>query len=129
MLEKRADPQNLPEGLTERWPGAGYSNAAVDYSGAFTERGEIYDLVRDAGITGFAIVSGDRHSFWAGYAAKALPPKAFEPVGVAFITGSISSPGHGRGARRHHARATICCVPCSWPTAPAASGRRRRSTC
>jgi len=93
VLENRADPQNLPDGLTERWPGAGYSNAAVDYSGAYTERGEIYDLVRDAGITGFAIVSGDRHSFWAGYAAKSLPPKAFEPVGVTFITGSISSPG------------------------------------
>lgn len=93
VLENRADPQNLPEGLTERWPGAGYSNAAVDYSGAFTERGEIYDLVRDNGITGFAVVSGDRHSFWAGYAAKGLPPHAFEPVGVAFITGSISSPG------------------------------------
>ena len=93
VLENRADPQNLPAGLTEPWPGAGYSNASVDYSGAYTERGEIYDLVRDAGITGFAIVSGDRHSFWAGYAAKSLPPKAFEPVGISFITGSISSPG------------------------------------
>ena len=93
MLDTRADPQNLPDGLTERWPGAGYSNTSIDYGGAYSERAEIYDLVRDAGITGFAIVSGDRHSFWAGYAAKSLPPKAFEPVGVAFITGSISSPG------------------------------------
>jgi alkaline phosphatase D len=92
-LDWRADPQNLPEGLTDRWPGAGYSNVATDFGGAYSERGEIYDLVRDAGITGFAIVSGDRHSFWAGYAAKALPPKAFEPVGLSFITGSISSPG------------------------------------
>jgi len=92
-LDWRADPQNLPEGLTDRWPGAGYSNVATDYGGAYSERGEIYDLVRDAGITGFAIVSGDRHSFWAGYAAKALPPKTFEPVGLSFITGSISSPG------------------------------------
>jgi len=30
----------------------------------YRERAEIYDLVRDAKITGFAIVSGDRHSFW-----------------------------------------------------------------
>jgi alkaline phosphatase D len=36
---------------------------------------------------------GDRHSFWAGLAAKALPPKPFEPVGIAFVTGSISAPG------------------------------------
>ncbi len=45
------------------------------------------------GITGFATIAGDRHSFWAGLAAKTLPPKAFEPVGIAFVTGSISAPG------------------------------------
>ena len=94
-LDWRGDPQNLPEGLAAaRWPGAGYSNISLgDYGAAYSERGEIYDLVRREGITGFAIVSGDRHSFWAGYAAKALPPKPFEPVGLAFVTGSISSPG------------------------------------
>src|SRR6185295_13702092 len=54
---------------------------------------EIYDTVRDAGLTGFVTVSGDRHSFWGGYAAKALPPATFEPVGVAFVTGSVSAPG------------------------------------
>ena len=57
------------------------------------ERGEIYDLVRDAKITGFAIVSGDRHSFWAGYASAQLPPGKFEPVGLSFVGGSLSSPG------------------------------------
>ena len=41
-----------------------------DHGTAWIERGEIYDLVRDARITGFAIVSGDRHSFWAGYAQR-----------------------------------------------------------
>ena len=49
--------------------------------------------MRDAGVSGFTVVSGDRHSFWAGYAAKALPPEPFEPVGIAFICGSISAPG------------------------------------
>jgi alkaline phosphatase D len=94
-LDWRVDPQNLPAGLTRPWPGAGYAcfGGGGDYSAAYVERGEIYDLVRDEGITGFATVSGDRHSFWAGLAAKALPPAAFEPVGVAFITGSISAPG------------------------------------
>ena len=66
---------------------------AGDHGTAYVERGEIYDLVRDARITGFAIVSGDRHSFWAGYAAKALPPKPFEPVGLSFVGASLSSPG------------------------------------
>ena len=93
-LDMRADFQNLPAGLTKPWPGAGYANGGGgDWSGCIAERAEVYDFVRDHRITGFATVSGDRHSFWAGLAAKALPPKAFEPVGVAFITGSISAPG------------------------------------
>jgi alkaline phosphatase D len=95
-LDSRADPQNLPAGLTkEPWPKNG-SFAALgggDYGTAYAERAEIYDLVRDAKITGFAIVSGDRHSFWAGYAAANLPPGKFEPVGLSFVGGSITSPG------------------------------------
>ena len=93
-LDMRTDPLNLPAGLTTPWPGQGYATfGGGDFSAALTERGELYDFVRDAKIAGFAVVSGDRHSFWAGYAAKALPPKLFEPVGVAFICGSISAPG------------------------------------
>ena len=93
-LDMRADPQNLPAELTKRWPGAGFAGfGGGDFSSVYVERGEIYDFVRDHGITGFATVAGDRHSFWAGLAAKSLPPKAFEPVGVAFVTGSISAPG------------------------------------
>jgi alkaline phosphatase D len=93
-LDLRADPQNLPQGLTKPWPGAGYAGfGGGDHSSAYVERAEIYDFVRDNGITGFATIAGDRHSFWAGLAAKTLPPAAFEPVGIAFITGSISAPG------------------------------------
>jgi alkaline phosphatase D len=93
-LDMRADPQNLPAGVGKPWPGAGYAGfGGGDHSGAYVERTEIYDFVRDHRITGFATVAGDRHSFWAGYAAKALPPAKFEPVGIAFITGSISAPG------------------------------------
>ena len=92
-LDFRADPQNLPPQLTKPWPGAGYAGfGGGDHSAAYVERAEIYDLVRDTGITGFATVAGDRHSFWAGLAAKALPPDKFEPVGIAFITGSVSAP-------------------------------------
>ena len=93
-LDWRADPQNLPEGLTSAWPGAGYASfGSGDLSGAYRERAELYDLVRDRKVEGFVTVSGDRHSFWAGYAAKALPPAPFEPIGLSFITGSISAPG------------------------------------
>jgi alkaline phosphatase D len=93
-LDWRADPQNVPPETGVRWPGAGYAGfGGGDPSGTYTERAEIYDLVRDAGIAGFATVAGDRHSFWAGLSAKALPPRPFEPVGVAFVTASISAPG------------------------------------
>ena len=93
-LDMRADPQNLPLGLTKPWPGAGYAGfGGGDHSSAYIERAEIYDFVARQGITGFATVAGDRHSFWAGLAAKSLPPRAFEPVGVAFVVGSISAPG------------------------------------
>jgi alkaline phosphatase D len=93
-LDSRADPQNLPAGLTkESWPPDTYANMdGADYGSAYLERAEIYALVRDAKITGFAIVSGDRHSFWAGYAAAELPPGKFEPVGLSFVGGSLVSP-------------------------------------
>ena len=94
-LDWRVDPQNLPQGLGAKWPGAGYAcfGGGGDYSTAYRERSEIYDAIREAGISNFVSVSGDRHSFWAGLASKALPPSPFEPVGAAFITGSISAPG------------------------------------
>ena len=93
-IAMRADPQNLPEGITKKWRGAGFAGfGGSDFGNAFSERGEIYDFIERHGITGFAVVSGDRHSFWAGLAAKALPPKEFKPVGLAFVTGSLSAPG------------------------------------
>jgi len=90
----RADPQNLPPGMTnQQWPG-GYAQAGtVDYGTAYLERSEIYSLVRDAKITGFAIVAGDRHAFWAGYATSELPPGKFDPVGLSFVGASLSSAG------------------------------------
>jgi len=97
-LDERMDPQNLPAGLLPKpWPAGFVNSSPNDYGCAWTERGEIYDLVRDAKITGFAIVSGDRHSFWAGYATSQLPPGKFEPVGLSFVGGSLSSAGPMEG--------------------------------
>jgi alkaline phosphatase D len=94
-LDWRSDPQNLPPGMIEKpWPADTYAQfGSNDYGSAYSERKEIYDLVREAKITGFAIVSGDRHSFWAGYAAADLPPRKFEPVGLSFVGASLASPG------------------------------------
>ena len=95
-LDSRCDPQNLPAGLTkESWPkdGGFASMGGADYGCAYTERTEIYNAIRDAKVTGFAIVSGDRHTFWAGYATADLPPGKFEPVGLSFVGASLVSPG------------------------------------
>ena len=94
-LDHRVDLQNLPAGMAQNaWPADTYGMAGSnDYGAAYAERKEIYDLVREAKITGFAIVSGDRHSFWAGYAADHLPPRKFEPVGLSFVGASLVSPG------------------------------------
>ncbi len=92
-LDWRADPQYLPRELAAGWPGGYAGFGGGDFGSAFSERAEIYEWVRARGITGFATVAGDRHSFWAGYAAAQLPPQPFEPVGVAFVTGSVSSSG------------------------------------
>lgn len=94
-LDSRADPQNLPSGLAKQaWPANTFAALlGGDHSTAWMERAEIYQTVRDAKMTGFAIVSGDRHSFWAGYASAELPPGKFEPVGLSFIGASLCSPG------------------------------------
>ena len=94
-LEQRADPENFPAGLTkQKWPAGRFANVqGGDFGSAWVERSEIYGLVRDAKITGFAIVSGDLHSFWAGYASAELPPGKFEPIGLSFTGGSMSSVG------------------------------------
>jgi alkaline phosphatase D len=69
-------------------------------------------VVRGHDVTGFVTISGDRHSFWGGYAAKALPPAEFEPVGLSFITGSISAPGLAEaleyGLKTHPLRPLFC---------------------
>ncbi len=99
-LDMRADAQNIPAALVKTpWMGKDFGTfGGGDWSGAFAERAEIYDLVRDRKVSGFVTVSGDRHSFWAGYAAPRLPPAGFDPVGLSFITGSVSAPGMGEAA-------------------------------
>jgi len=87
-MDIRSDYQNLPGELGSKWPkDVGY---AIMDSRFPRDKDLIFDFVRDQKITGFCFVSGDRHGFYAGLASKALPPKKFEPLGVEFITGSIS---------------------------------------
>jgi alkaline phosphatase D len=89
-LTWRTDPQNLPPEFAATWPSTEYGIMNRSY---VVEHAEIFGMVRDEGITGLTIVAGDKHSFWAGYPSETLPPRAFEPVGVEFITGSISQQG------------------------------------
>ncbi len=100
-LRWRMDVQNLPEPLRANWPG-GYGLVNGGYK---LDQGEIADTLKAEGITGLAILAGDKHSFWAGTLSKDLPPGPFEPVAVEFITGSISARGLAEsieGMRRDH---------------------------
>ncbi len=89
-LAQRTDPQNLPPEFAATWPSTEYGYFERRHT---IEHGEIFGMVRAEGITGLAIVAGDKHSFWAGYPSENLPPHPFEPVGVEFIGGSISQQG------------------------------------
>ena len=76
--------------MKANWPTTGYG---LLNGGFEVDHGEIADALKQDGITGLAIVAGDKHSFWAGTFSKHLPPRPFEPVAVEFITGSISARG------------------------------------
>jgi alkaline phosphatase D len=64
-----------------------------DWGGYRFERAQILDHVRDHKIAGFVSLAGDRHAFYAGWLAPTLPPKPYVPVGLEFVTGSVSAPG------------------------------------
>jgi alkaline phosphatase D len=89
-LASRTDLANLPEGMGPKWPGPGF---ALSSGGYYAEHTQIYDALRQKGVTGLAVLAGDKHSFWAGLTSADLPPRAYHPVGVEFITGSISAQG------------------------------------
>ena len=93
-LDMRADPQNLPAGLTQAWPGAGYAGfGGGDHSSAYVERAEIYDSVRDARHHRIRDRRRRSPQLLGGPGREGASAGPFEPVGVAFITGSISAPG------------------------------------
>ena len=128
-LDMRADPQNLPAGLAKTtWPGTGYrqlrrrrlqrsvsASAPSSTTSSATSRS-----------TGFVTVSGDRHSFWAGYAAKDLAAAGVRARRRRFITGSISAPGLAEalehGLKDHPLR------PLFTARARRTRGMKRRST-
>jgi alkaline phosphatase D len=94
MLDWRTDLHRLPSGTGAQWPGRGYGILSIDDWGGYrTERGEILDFLQQRGITGMISLAGDRHAFFAGLLSKELPPKAFEPVAIEFVVGSVSAPG------------------------------------
>ena len=49
---------------------------------------QIYDVLRKKGVTGLALVAGDKHWFWAGLTSADLPSRDYHPVGVELVTGS-----------------------------------------
>ncbi len=128
-LDYRADPQNLPAGLSKPWPGSGYASiAGSDFGNAFVERGEIYDFISDHAITGFVTVAGDRHAFWAGLAAKSLPPSLSSLLASPSLP-ARSPPRHLRKASSTICRKIIRCGRCTCWMVPQARSPSPRSIC
>ena len=130
-LDNRVDLQNLPAGMIKNpWPADTFGMAGSDdYGAAYAERREIYDLVRDAKITGFAIVSGDRHSFWAGYAA-ATSPAAQIRAGRIQLRRRVAGQPRGDGSLRAWLTQGSAAARRSFsPTGPAAGSRTGPTTC
>jgi len=100
-LDWRSDFQNLPDELRTHWPSPGYAALSGGWTSYRAARAEIFDFVQRERIAGFGTVVGDRHSFVAGLLSSDLPPRKFEPVGVEFITGSISAPGLAEAAEHN----------------------------
>ena len=74
------------------------------------------------GITGFAIVSGDRHSFWAGLRGQGTSAAGRSSRSAsASSRGSISAPGRDGGARAPPAQG-----PSAAPAVPRGPARRRK---
>ena len=72
--------------------GATPASAAATTAPPMSNAGEIYDLVRDPRITGFAIVPAIGTA--SGRAMRRRPcRRSFEPVGLAFVGASVPSPG------------------------------------
>jgi alkaline phosphatase D len=94
MVDWRLDFQNLPPEVGPKWPDDGYGTMLIDDWSAYRhERAEILRYIRSHGITGVAVICGDRHAFEAGLVSASLQPQTFDPVMPEFITASISAPG------------------------------------
>jgi alkaline phosphatase D len=118
-LDLRADPQNLPDGLTkQKWPADTFAQiGSGDYGSAYHERGEIYDLVRDS-------KSPDSRSCRATVTAfgPAMPPLSCHPPSSS-RSGSVSSAPRWPALGRLRLLSTISAriirsVHCSWPIGP-----------
>jgi alkaline phosphatase D len=84
-LQWRADLQNLPAGVGLAWPSASYGLMNDGF------RAELSDILTSCVKK-------------ASPTSKELPPGRFDPVGVEFVTGSISAPGLFEGMSHNIAR-------------------------
>ena len=109
----------------KKWPDESYGGfGGGEPATAYVERNEIYDVIAREGITGFATVAGDRHSFWAGVATKSLPPAASSR----WASRSSPAPSRRRGWPKRtstHFRKTTRRARCTWWNARAGNLKPR----
>jgi alkaline phosphatase D len=100
-IDIRIDPENIPTSMVdEAMAGQHIWRACAPTIGAppIMNAAKFTTLSATPRSPASASFPGDRHSFWAGYAAAKLPPNKYEPVGpLNFVGASLISPGAMEG--------------------------------
>jgi alkaline phosphatase D len=121
-LDQRADPQNLPAGLTVPWPSSFANMGGGDYGTAYVERGEIYDLVRDARITGFRDRVRRPAQLLGGLRGQGTSPQDVRACRTLLRRGIPLQPGRDGGQR-----APVSQGPSAAAAVPRGPTRRRQA--
>ncbi len=88
-LEGEGKPLQTPE---EPLPSGGSVYVNLDqWDGYQAERREISRAIKDAGVENFVTITGDLHTYVAGYLKENFDDPLEAPVGVCFMAGSVTS--------------------------------------
>ena len=130
-LESRADPENLPAGLTKQpWPAGTFANlGGGDHGSAWAERSEIYDLVRDAKITGLRDRLGRPSQLLGRLRIRPTSTRQVRAGGAELRRRLAHEPRRDGGPRAQASQGSAVAAACTSPTGRTAPSPTGRSTC
>ena len=102
MIEEDSEPQSSQEGRSLESDGSVYVNLD-QWDGYQAERREIAREIKAKNVKNFVTITGDLHSYTAGYLKENFDDPLEEPIGTCFMAGSVTflQPRRARDAGRH----------------------------